>query len=177
MRPAVFVLLAISPGAEEPQPIAAAARSRRPLTPPAPLAHHPTLLHSHNPPAFSREHSRTPSASCCPTPIAMDECQGDLPAAVDAAVPVVERAEDSEINDSDPCLTASASSDADDAVSLPRQLSVRSDAPRCDVCHESLDGGWPAAAGAADSRMPRMLPCGHSWCTSCIQKSLDANRG
>ena len=50
-------------------------------------------------------------------------------------------------------------------------------APRCDVCHESLDGGWAAAAAAADSRMPRMLPCGHSWCTSCIQKGLDANGG
>ena len=53
-------------------------------------------------------------------------------------------------------------------------------ATECEICDEALESSEAAGAGAAAalrSRLPRLLPCGHSLCTSCIQKGLDTNRG
>ena len=110
----------------------------------------------------------------------MDECKGDPPADAPinaaAAAAVAERAEDSEMKDADQPAAAAASSAAA-AVFLSRMLPARSEAAECDICNEALESAEAAGAVAAESRLPRMLPCGHSWCTSCIQKSLDANGG
>ena len=107
----------------------------------------------------------------------MDECKGDPPAAApSAATAAAERAEDSEMKDADQPAAAAASYDAA-AVFMSRLLPARAEAAECDICNETLEGSEAAGAAAAESRLPRMLPCGHSWCTSCIQKSLDANGG
>ena len=110
----------------------------------------------------------------------MDECKGDPPAAAPsaaaAAAAAAERAEDGEMKDADQPAAASASSDAA-AVFLSRMLPARSESAECDICNETLQSAEAAGAAAAESRLPRLLPCGHSWCTKCIQKSLDANGG
>ena len=58
---------------------------------------------------------------------------------------------------------------------------ARAEVAECDICNEALESSEAAAGdGVADalrSRLPRLLPCGHSWCTGCIQKGLDANGG
>ena len=67
------------------------------------------------------------------------------------------------------------------AVNLDPVLAPRMQAHECEICNEPLQISEAAGAGgAADalrSRLPRQLPCGHSWCTGCIQKQLDANGG
>ena len=104
----------------------------------------------------------------------MDECKGEPHSA--AAAAAAERKADSAMSDADHSAAAAAPSAAA-AVFLSRLLPARAEAAECDICNEPLESREAAGAGAAASRLPRQLPCGHSWCTSCIQKGLDANGG
>ena len=162
----------------QPQPIAAAdhsCRTRLSFTRRPPHAAQLALTAS----LPSAVLSSTPASR--PPPIAMDECKGEPPAdalsaAAAAAAAAAERTEDSEMKDTDQPAAASASSAAA-AVFLSRLLPARAEVAECDICNEPLDSSEAAAAGAAASRLPRLLPCGHSWCTGCIQKQLDASGG
>ena len=98
----------------------------------------------------------------------MGECKGKQPAAA-------ARKEDSEIKDVD--HEAASSSSATAAFFMSRMLPARVEPPECDICSEPLECSEPAGAAAKDSRLPRLLPCGHSYCTRCVQGSLDINGG
>jgi len=67
---------------------------------------------------------------------------------------------------------AAAAPSAAAAVFMSRLLPARAEVAECDICNEALESSDAAAGGgAADalrSRLPRLLPCGHSWCTGCI---------
>ena len=109
----------------------------------------------------------------------MDERKGEQPATEpDPATAAAAAVSGSELKDDDQPDATSASSDvAAVSLQLSRLLPARAEVAECDICNETLESSEAAGAAAAESRLPRMLPCGHSWCTSCIQKGLDANGG
>jgi hypothetical protein len=106
----------------------------------------------------------------------MDECKGEPLTTAAAAAAAADRQNDSEMSDADHSSSAAAPSTAA-AVFMSRLLPARAEVAECDICNEPLESREAAGAAAAASRLPRLLPCGHSWCTGCIQKGLDANGG
>jgi len=63
------------------------------------------------------------------------------------------------------------------AATLPsassRLLPPRADLPECELCRlplQSADEQSGLSAGAG--RLPRLLPCGHCYCSKCIEKML-----
>ena len=70
------------------------------------------------------------------------------------------------------CAAAAAASPSASSRLLP----PRADLPECELCRLSLqssDSGGSSAAGAG--RLPRLLPCGHCYCSKCISEMLQCS--
>ena len=72
--------------------------------------------------------------------------------------------------------SAAAAAPSASSASSRSILPPSPDRMACSICMEALESSAKGGAESA-SRVPRSLPCGHSCCTGCIQKGLDANGG
>ena len=64
--------------------------------------------------------------------------------------------------------------------SSSRLIPPPADLPECDVCRlplqsEGEPNGGAAPAQSAATRVPRLLPCGHCLCTTCINDMLQCS--
>jgi len=70
--------------------------------------------------------------------------------------------------------SAAAAAASSAAAAASRLLPPRADLPECDLCRLPLQSAAGRSGRSAEGagRVPRMLPCGHCYCSKCIETML-----
>ena len=53
-----------------------------------------------------------------------------------------------------------------------RPLPPRADLPECELCRLPLQSAESGGSAEVPGRLPRLLPCGHCYCSKCIEMML-----